>query len=300
MQHYPIGTPGEAWQQRDKQTWLNQAKLQRSYQSLVLDPLQELGYDMKVLQYGALSYQSERYPLYLLQSPNWHSDKPAVLITGGVHGYETSGVLGALRFAKHHLGRYLDDFRLVIAPCVSPWAFETVNRWNPHAQDPNRSFSAHSDCEESQLLMSQLSELSCKFLMHIDLHETTDSDESEFRPALAARDGKEFEPCYIPDGFYLVGNQAQPQPEFHQAIIREVAKVTHIAEPDNQGRLYDAQMKQPGVIHYPVENLHLCTGITGAPFSTTTEVYPDSERVDAENCIQAQVTAICAALDFLI
>ena len=32
------------------------------------------------------------------------------------------------------------------------------------------------------------------FLVHMDLHETTDSDEEEFRPALAARDGKPFEP----------------------------------------------------------------------------------------------------------
>lgn len=29
-------------------------------------------------------------------------------------------------------------------------------------------------------------------LLHIDLHETTDTDESEFRPALAARDGKAY------------------------------------------------------------------------------------------------------------
>jgi hypothetical protein len=34
-------------------------------------------------------------------------------------------------------------------------------------------------------------------LLHIDLHETTDSDETEFRPALSARDGKPFEPGEI-------------------------------------------------------------------------------------------------------
>ncbi|MFT4630586.1 MAG: hypothetical protein ACI8PV_001708, partial [Dinoroseobacter sp.] len=31
---------------------------------------------------------------------------------------------------------------------------------------------------------------------------------------------------------------------------------------------------------------------------TTTEVYPDSPKVDDENCIQAQVAAICSGLDF--
>jgi len=36
---------------------------------------------------------------------------------------------------------------------------------------------------------------------HIDLHETTDTDESQYRPAVAARDGKPFAPGTIPDGF---------------------------------------------------------------------------------------------------
>ncbi len=59
-------------------------------------------------------------------------------------------------------------------------------------------------------------------LMHIDLHETTDTDETEFRPALAARDGKPFEPGEIPDGFYLVDDSENPQPEFQQAVIEAV------------------------------------------------------------------------------
>ena len=33
-----------------------------------------------------------------------------------------------------------------------------------------------------------------RWLMHVDLHETTDTDESEFRPAKAARDGETCEP----------------------------------------------------------------------------------------------------------
>ena len=36
--------------------------------------------------------------------------------------------------------------------------------------------------------------------MHIDLHETTDSDETEFMPAKAARDGVDHDPGTIPDG----------------------------------------------------------------------------------------------------
>ena len=60
-------------------------------------------------------------------------------------------------------------------------------------------------------------------------HETTDTDESEYRPAVAARDGKVFEPGSIPDCFYLVDDTENPQPAFQQAIIEAVGRVTHIA-----------------------------------------------------------------------
>jgi hypothetical protein len=137
-----------------------------------------------------------------------------------------------------------------------------------------------------------------EILVHIDLHETTDSDESEFRPALAARDGIAFEPDAVPDGFYVVGDSEQPAPEFQQAVITAVAKVTHIAPANHRGEIIGSPVVAPGVINYPVRQLGLCTGITGARFRTTTEVYPDSPRSTPEQCILAQVTAVCAALDF--
>jgi hypothetical protein len=40
--------------------------------------------------------------------------------------------------------------------------------------------------------------------------------------------------------------------------------------------------------------------MTDAPFRTTTEVYPDSPRASAEQCIAAQVAAACAAIDFAL
>src|SRR3546814_7186235 len=100
--------------------------------------------------------------------------------------------------------------------------------------------------------------------MHIDLHETTDSDESEFRPALAARDGKPSEPGEIPDGFYLVDDSENPQPVFQQAIIDAVAKVTHLAPADATDEIIGSNVVAPGVIEYPLKKLPLCAGITNA------------------------------------
>jgi hypothetical protein len=48
-----------------------------------------------------------------------------------------------------------------------------------------------------------------------------------------------------------------------------------------------------------VNRLGLCAGMTAAPYRTTTEVYPDSPQVDDENCILAQVAAVCAGLEYL-
>jgi hypothetical protein len=137
-------------------------------------------------------------------------------------------------------------------------------------------------------------------LVHIDLHETTDTDESEFRPALAARDGMAYVPGEIPDGFYLVDDSEHPQPAFQQAIIDAVAKVTHIAPADARGEIIGSPVVGPGVIAYALKALGLCAGITDAPYKTTTEVYPDSPRATPEQCNAAQVAAVCAAIDYAL
>lgn len=298
-QPYPIGTPGKKWGETEKSAWLEKQKIKRSYAEEVLKKLEALKTHMDVEQYGALSYSPERYPLYVVKTPNLDKHKPTVLITGGVHGYETSGVQGAIRFLETKAGLYADRFNLVVAPCISPWGYETINRWNPHAVDPNRSFHAESPSEEAGALMAYLIGLEIEFTAHFDLHETTDTDNTEFRPALSARDAVEHEIWHIPDGFYLVGDIDKPKDDFQKAIIKSVEQVTHIAQPDAEGRIIGETLQQKGVIHYAAGKLGLCMGMTGAEYVTTTEVYPDSPKVDSEDCINAQVAAIVGGLDYL-
>jgi hypothetical protein len=238
--------------------------------------------------------------LFAIRSRGWRDELPCVLVTGGVHGYETSGVHGALRFVDEHAASYAGRVNLLVAPCVSPWAYERIHRWNPHALDPNRSFRDDSPAQESAALMNLVAPFRDRMLVHIDLHETTDTDESEFRPALAARDGVAYVPGEIPDGFYLVDDSEHPQPEFQQAVIAAVAKVTHIAPADRHGEIIGSPMVAPGVINYALRQLGLCAGITNATYKTTTEVYPDSPRATAEQCNAAQVAAVCAAIDFAL
>ena len=297
---YPIGTPGVAWGEAERAQWLAQQVRKRSYTSEVATRIDRLSAQFDVAEYGQLDYSPDRYRLLSIRNRTGRSDRPLVLVTGGVHGYETSGVHGALDFLEQRAESYADRIDLLVAPCVSPWAYERIHRWNPYAIDPNRSFREASPANESAALMQLVAPFRGRFLVHVDLHETTDSDESEFRPALAARDGKPFEPGTIPDGFYLVDDSANPQPAFQHAIIAAVSKVTSIAPADADGMIIGSRVIAPGVIEYPMSTLGLCASITGARYTTTTEVYPDSPRATAQQCNAAQVAAVRTALDFAL
>jgi hypothetical protein len=297
---YPIGTPGQPWRPAEVAAWRAAQTRKRSYEADVLRVIEDLRPRFDVVEYGRLDYAPDSYPLFAIRSRDWNDALPCALVTGGVHGYETSGVHGALQFVDQHAADYAGRVNLLVAPCVSPWAYERINRWNADAIDPNRSFREDSPAQESAALMGLVAPLRDRVGMHIDLHETTDTDESEFRPALAARDGVAYEPGEIPDGFYLVDDTENRQPAFQQAVIEAVAKVTHIAPADAHGEIIGSTVVSPGVIEYALKKLGLCAGITNARYTTTTEVYPDSPRATPEQCNDAQVAAVRAAIDYML
>lgn len=297
---YPIGTPGTPWGDTERQAWRDQRPALRSYADDVVTRLDALAQRFDLSRYGELAYADETYGLFVLRSRDWNPALPTALVTGGVHGYETSGVMGALDFLETHAAGYAGRINLMVVPCVSPWGYERINRWNYDALDPNRNFRAGSPARESAALFDLIAPLRGQFLLHIDLHETTDSDESEFRPALAARDGQDFDPDTIPDGFYLVDDSENPQPAFQQAIIAAVEKVTHIAPADAHGHIIGCPVIAPGVIEYPYTKYAMCASLTGARYTTTTEVYPDSPLASPQQCNDAQVAAVCAALDYAL
>ena len=98
--------------------------------------------------------------------------------------------------------------------------YECIQRWNSHALDPNRHYTPGSpgatrslhprhvhdivlgfvnvrvlscivlpveECAAVVELVAALEKEAGEFLCHLDLHETTDTDDSEFRPAKASR-----------------------------------------------------------------------------------------------------------------
>jgi hypothetical protein len=303
---YPVGTAGKAWGDDERAQWLALVGVvKRSYSEEVLARLEPLRERFDVVQYGALSMDAARYPLFCVKTRGFDpaNGKPCVLVTGGTHGYEASGVQGALLFCAEALQRFAGRFNVVVCPCVSPWGYECIQRWNAGAIDPNRSYVVESEAEECAAVVDLVAALGgdAQWLMHLDLHETTDTDDTEFRPAKASRDGLPLgEGDGIPDGFYLIGDAAKPQPEWHRAMIDAVRRVTHIAPPDADGTIVGLPVAQEGVVNS--NSAGKGKGVTNASFATTTEVYPDSKiaPVTAEQCNQAQCSAIVAGLEHII
>ncbi len=294
-----IGVPGQPWGEHERTQWRAMQTRRRSYQADVLPQIEALRDRFERIAYGEIKYADDAYQLYALRSRAIDAALPNVLVTGGVHGYETSGVLGALAFLDEAAIDYAERINLLVAPCISPWAYERINRWNYDAIDPNRNFRSGGP-REATALMDLVQSFAKDYLLHIDLHETTDSDRTEFGPALSARDGKIFKGEETPDGFYVVADSADRQLDFQQAIIAAVERVTHIAPADAKGEIIGSPVIAHGVIEYPLTKLALCASITNARFKTTTEVYPDSPRATPAICTHAQVTAVRAALDFAL
>ena len=99
---FPIGTPGQPWGAAEKAAWLSRQVRHRSYAGEVVAKIDSLRSRFDVTEYGTLEYGNERFPLFAIRSRGWRDDLPNVLVTGGVHGYETSGVQGALQFVDRH------------------------------------------------------------------------------------------------------------------------------------------------------------------------------------------------------
>lgn len=83
---------GVAWGAAEKKEWFEQQSIKRSYQEEVLSKLDDFKIDFEVIQYGKLTLSVNDYPLFAVKTREWDNNKQTILVTGGVHGYETSGV----------------------------------------------------------------------------------------------------------------------------------------------------------------------------------------------------------------
>ena len=77
------------WGEPEKMAWLAKQTIQRSYKEEVLAKIESFREKFDVIQYGALSYDPAKYPVYAVKTRNWSPSKRTVLVTGGVHGKQS-------------------------------------------------------------------------------------------------------------------------------------------------------------------------------------------------------------------
>lgn len=94
---YHIGTHGKPWSVDERKQWLAERVLHRSYKEEVvakLDALRERS-EYEVLDYGALTHDASRYPLYAVKSRDWDVNKPTALVTGVLQPAATAAASAA-------------------------------------------------------------------------------------------------------------------------------------------------------------------------------------------------------------
>lgn len=74
------------WGEPEKIAWLAKQTIQRSYQDEVLAKIEAMRAAFDVIQYGALSFDPAKYPVFAIKTKNWDPVRRTVLVTGGVHG----------------------------------------------------------------------------------------------------------------------------------------------------------------------------------------------------------------------
>ncbi len=254
-------------------------------------------------------------PVFSITIGDLKNSNPAILITGGVHGYEPSGTWAALEFAETEALNLTNQFNFVILPCISPWAYEYDQRWNAHAEDPNRLFTRNppspkpnvfrvTDIEECRHFMNFIESRSIRFACAIDLHETCDRD-IELRILRANRFDENLASDYkeIPQGYYLTLSQRDTAGEngrqllFGQSIINEVEKISPIA---SDSTILNGKTNYGGVILSVPSNGLMRTYLDAhADLVAVTEVYPDHPDMTPEKSIEAQHASIRGALNYV-
>ncbi len=275
--------------------WAQQVEV-RSYNVDVLTRLDNLPASALVEKYGPGSEEFR-----LIKVGSWIGSKPKILITGGVHGYETGGVDAALTFVEKHALALAKDFDFVVYPCINPLAYRFNTRWNDQAQDTNRHFSRDPNRTESKksapecvAFMDSVDALGVKFALAIDLHETTQRD-IELRADKMKRDGKTGAVnLVIPKGFYLAMNKIEEGSPIGAHIIESVGKATKIAD---EPIILDVDNKGGIVYLDPANYPAMCMNYSQALHRVTTEVYPDI--ISRDEALAGQIAAIFGALDYI-
>lgn len=257
--------------------------------------------------------EASGHPLLRISVGDTRNGNPNLLIIGGVHGYEPSGVEAAMQFAEEIAPSLSGEFNSVIYPCVSPWSYEYDQRWNEDGEDPNSLFSRKlvstkpyvhrtMDIAECRHFMTSMEQHNINFACAVDGHETSDRD-IELRLLRAERFDEPLAPDWqsIPQGYYLIMTQGNSEKEnalqlsLGRRVIDAVAKTSPIAPGET---IMNGKINHGGIIFSPPAEGLLRTYLQKHAQSVfVTEVYPDHAEMDFSRAVQAQIASYQGAIE---
>lgn len=118
---------------------------------------------------GTVNTKLENYDVYEISINN--GSKNTVLIFGGIHGDELSGITSSINFIENYkLNKISKDFNYIIIPVVNPWGYEYNIRFNSLGVDINTDFAPGKfDTQEAEIIFNAYDNLNPYIV--IDNHE---------------------------------------------------------------------------------------------------------------------------------
>lgn len=114
----------------------------------------------------------EEYPVHHVRVDRDSANARKMLITGGVHGDEPSGVEAALLFLERVAAERVPHFQFSVIPCLNPGGYIRNTRENDKGVDINRSFE-EEDVTEVEILKRLMAD--CQVDCFVDFHEDWES-----------------------------------------------------------------------------------------------------------------------------
>ncbi len=118
-----------------------------------------------------LSVGNRKYPLIKIVLGKGNPRR--ILISGGIHGDEPSGVETICSFLENKLYKnFLDNWEFTLLPCINPSGFEVGTRNNQDDIDLNRMFREVTAPQEVNFVKTVLDQ---PYELDLELHEDIDS-----------------------------------------------------------------------------------------------------------------------------
>jgi hypothetical protein len=183
------------------------------------------GDSIKRRELGRVLGEEGEYPIYGV-SAGHAEDLPCMLIIGGTHGDEPSGVESALTFLEREAGNWIATMRFEVIPCLNPFCHVHDTRVNPTGVDLNWSFD-RLDLPEIDIVRRLVD--GRRFAAAVDLHEDWESP-----------------------GFYLYELCRSGETIGHR-IVDKVEQVC----PINKNPVIEGDPARAGVIHPELDTVEL-------------------------------------------